>query len=136
MLNYRGETDSNRFFDTFTKFQKINLNLEIPSPFQKKSPHLRTGSKFDSISPKMLGTAPHFHPKTTMNLNNTKDGSGSKIKIVGTHDSAEHLQTHESRNTAAFGLKQSSGEASGSGFNPALNDAFRQSQKYKEPSDA
>ena len=82
MLNYRGETDSNRFFDTFTKFQKINLNLEIPSPFQKKSPH-RAGSKFDSISPKMLGTAPHFHPKTTMNLNGTKDGGGGKIKISG-----------------------------------------------------
>ena len=126
MLNYRGETDSNRFFDTFTKFQKINLNLEIPSPFQKKSPHLRTSSKFDSISPKMLGTAPHFHPKTTMNLNNTKDGSGSKIKISGTHDSAQHLRAHEARNTAAFGLKQSSGEASGSAFSVALNDTLRQ----------
>jgi hypothetical protein len=34
MRDPRGETDihTNRFFDTFTKFQRINENLDVPSP--------------------------------------------------------------------------------------------------------
>ena len=36
MSSPKGETVSNRFYDTFAKFQKINLNREVPSPTFRK----------------------------------------------------------------------------------------------------
>lgn len=96
----KGETVSNRFYDTFTKFQKINVNREVPSPSFRKAGG--KGLNPNAIKPDQMG-------RTTLVF--SRNGKKNQSMIHSNRSSIHNLNDTFMKTGAGFARRSSKGSS-------------------------